>query len=186
MTPSAFAASGEAGDVSNVITLPLRSNRQIPDALKANIELGVITGTGGSYAPLHAQIRTAAVSPPPLVLDRADPLKSAQAIVARHFTQGGLRVLHHHPGLFYQWDNGFCRPLDEDTVSAALLNILGDSMAVADGAQLVPYRPTRARVSDVREALTAECNIPGRVEPRAGWMVTPALPRPASDWRYET
>ena len=52
-----------------------------------------------------------------LMLDPADPLKSARTFLERRHIQDGVITLHHQAGQFYAW-NGSCYPLADEAANS--------------------------------------------------------------------
>jgi putative DNA primase/helicase len=109
-------------------------------------------------------------------LDPRDPMQSARRLVAERFTDAeSRRTLHHHMHGFWNHHGGCYRSEDDDVVRAAIWKFL-------DGAQSKkgdPFKPTRAKVSDVFDALKAICGLPGHISPPAWIDDVAGRPQPA-------
>ncbi|MFG1346123.1 phage/plasmid primase, P4 family [Xanthobacter autotrophicus DSM 431] len=110
----------------------------------------------------------------PLVLDRRDPLQSARKLLADRYTENGVRTLHHHRGTFHEWTGVHYRQADPGAVDAIIWTFLEHAICLTE-TDPEPFRPTRARVGDVRAALAAASNLSAHVEPPA-WLTENDMP----------
>ena len=105
----------------------------------------------------------------PLVLSVAAPLISARELIRRRYTQSGGRTIHHHQSVFYVWDGTHYRETERDEIRAVIYAFLDGAKRLNRDDQLVPFNPTRNKVSDVLEALAAEVQLPGAIRAPA-WL----------------
>jgi putative DNA primase/helicase len=115
----------------------------------------------------------AEASVPQLELDPAEPLSAARQFVGRHFmTANRLRALQHHAGAFYQW-NGRCYELaDIQSIRSKLYSFLDVAKRRDKKGDLVPFKPTMARVTNVVDAIQAVANLNNTVRAPA-WLANP-------------
>jgi putative DNA primase/helicase len=108
-----------------------------------------------------------------LVLDPADPMRSARAIIATIYTDGdGLLTLHRHRGTFWQYAGSHYRLADDETLRAHIWETL--EAAFTDNRK--PFKPTRSRVGDVLDALCAVTQLDRYIDPPAWLAGHPAPP----------
>ena len=105
----------------------------------------------------------------PLVLSVPAPLISARELIRRRYTQSGGRTIHHHQSVFYVWDGTHYREMKRDEICAVIYAFLDGAKRLNRDDQLVPFNPTRNKVSDVLEALAAEVQLPGATRAPA-WL----------------
>ena len=105
----------------------------------------------------------------PLVLSVPAPLISARELIRRRYTQSGGRTIHHHQSVFYVWDGTHYRETKRDEICAVIYAFLDGAKRLNRDDQLVPFNPTRNKVSDVLEALAAEVQLPGAIRAPA-WL----------------
>lgn len=96
---------------------------------------------------------------PRLVLNPAAPLDTSREIVRRRYTMRGLRTLHHQNGTFFKSEGSHYREFAEEEVRAEIYKFLDAAKCMKDE-KLLPFRPNRARVGNVLEALAAEVQLP--------------------------
>ncbi len=95
-----------------------------------------------------------------LLLSPATPLESARAFIARHHSDGEIRIVHHHRGDFYRWVGSYYAKTEEGAVRADLYRFLDGARRPNDNGELIPFQPTARKVSDVVDALKAEVHLP--------------------------
>jgi putative DNA primase/helicase len=95
-----------------------------------------------------------------LILDPAEPLRSARIFVERHYTTNGLRTLHHHADAFYEWNGRCYRPSDPLAIRSKIYAYLESALQRASKGMLVPFQPNKARVTNVIDAIAAITNVP--------------------------
>jgi putative DNA primase/helicase len=99
----------------------------------------------------------------PLVLDPGDPMTSARALVNITFTTvEGLRTLHHHRGVFWEWTRSYYRLVNDEVINAKIWAFLDQAKQMKDD-HLVPFRPNRNKVADVVAALAAQTQLDSHV-----------------------
>jgi putative DNA primase/helicase len=108
-------------------------------------------------------------SPLPPVLDPRDPMRAARALVAARFMNDGHRILHRHRGTFWRFQKNHYVAADLDTVRAEVWQFLEHAQRLGGNNKPEPFKPTRARVSDVLDALNSACGLDGIIEPPA-WL----------------
>lgn len=96
-------------------------------------------------------------------LNRRDPLRSAQKLVAARYMSDTVRALHHYRGVFYQWNGSCYSEADRNTMQAAIWDYLGAALHMK-ATEAEPFQPRRSHVSDVLSALEAVCNLRADVE----------------------
>lgn len=105
----------------------------------------------------------------PLILDPENPLDSARRFVDRYYRNGGQRTLHLYQGVFRAWSNAAYSTLEDGEINCKLYGLLDAAQRrqkVRDGAEaIVPFKPTKAKVANVFDALKAEAFLPGSVIP---------------------
>jgi putative DNA primase/helicase len=110
-----------------------------------------------------------------LILDPQDPMRSARELVANNFTTDKLRTLHRHRGAFWSWTGSHYRLVGDDTIRSSIWAFLETALRRADKGTPQPFKPTRARVSDVLDALGAVCNLDTFISPPA-WLTLQRTP----------
>jgi putative DNA primase/helicase len=114
----------------------------------------------GAGPPKETQVHNqAAVSDARPVLDRADPMGAARAMIAALYIVGPVRTLHHWRGGFWQWDGARYRDASKTAVEAAAWRWLDRAQHRTPAGELVSYHPNRARVGDVVAALAADTGL---------------------------
>jgi len=103
-----------------------------------------------------------------IILDRRDPLRSAQKLVAARYMSGKVRTLHHYRGVFYQWNGSSYIEADRNAMQAVIWDFLGAALHMK-ATEAEPFQPRRSHVADVLAALEATCNLPADVEAPA-WL----------------
>jgi putative DNA primase/helicase len=102
-------------------------------------------------------------------LDPADPLPSARLFIERHYTTAGLRTLQHHAGAFYAWNGRCYEPTDIQSIRSKLYSFLDAAKRRDKKGNLVPFKPTMTRVSNVVDAIHAVANLHNTVRAPA-WL----------------
>lgn len=112
-----------------------------------------------------------------LVLDPTDPLDSARKYIAIEHAHPEGRTLHRHRGTFCTWTGTCYASLTEEAMRARLYVFLEPAkiaIETASGVGLIPYAPTRVKVLNVADALTAAAWLddavaaPTWLDPRPG------------------
>jgi putative DNA primase/helicase len=105
-----------------------------------------------------------------IILDPRDPMHSARELVAARFTDiENHRLLHHHRGAFWRFQANHYAPAEPETIRTAAWTFLENAKQIGEKNKTVPFKPNRARVSDLIDALTSVCNLNSRIEPPA-WL----------------
>ena len=113
------------------------------------------------------------------ILDPQDPMRSARELVTSNFTTEKQRTLHRHRGAFWSWTGSYYRLIGDDTIKAGIWAFLEKAMRPAPEGPPKPFKPNRARVSDVLDALGAVCNLDAFISPPA-WLTQHDAP-PAAE-----
>ena len=100
-----------------------------------------------------------------LILEPKNPIGSAREFVRRRYTQAEERILYHISGDFYSWTGTHYRVIDQQGIRAVLWQFLEGAQAVNEYGELVPFNPTRYRVTDVLDALKAVVHLQRYHEP---------------------
>jgi putative DNA primase/helicase len=104
-----------------------------------------------------------------IILDPRDPMHSARELVAARFTDSkNHRLLHHHRGSFWRFQATHYSPADGETIRAGAWTFLENAKRI-DNKKAVPFKPNRARVSDLIDAMASVCNLDSQIEPPA-WL----------------
>jgi putative DNA primase/helicase len=103
------------------------------------------------------------------ILDPRDPMQAARALVAAHFVNDDHRLLHRHRGTFWSCETNHYVLADQETVRAEVWRFLEGAQRRGENNKLLPFKPNRARVSDVLDALASVCNLDSRIDPPA-WL----------------
>lgn len=140
------------------------------------------------WVPLHRNASHAGAGagtgddPPPdqgasLILDPGDPFPGADRFIRDHFTNDGVRCLHHQRGLFYAYTGADYAELEESTLRARLwthAQAASQRVEKEGKPSLVPFRPTTNKINNLFDAaraiahLSAEHQAPCWLVPRAG------------------
>jgi putative DNA primase/helicase len=100
-----------------------------------------------------------------VILDPRDPMQAARALVAARFVNDDHRLLHRHRGTFWRFQVNHYAFADQETVRAEVWTFLEQAQRRGQGNKLVPFKPNRARVSDVLDALASACSLDNRIDP---------------------
>ena len=119
-----------------------------------------------------------------LILDPADPIRSARRFTAENFTSGdGQPTLYRHRGAFWSYTGSYFRLTNDETIKASIWTFLEKAkrrIKVDEEWQVVPFKPTRERVGNVLEALGAIRQLDSIIEPPA-WLTPIEMP-PANEF----
>jgi putative DNA primase/helicase len=110
-----------------------------------------------------------------LVLSPSAPLDSAKEMLRRCYAIETSRTLHHQQATFYKWAGTHYREAEREEVRSEAYNFLDGAQRVIND-QAVPFNPTRAKVSDVVEALAAAAQLPFGVRPPTWLSDEPRFP----------
>jgi len=141
---------------------PSTSNAEFSQAIDLD-ETEAISTAGAEKAAVTSK----ATSPKSVrvILDWANPLKSARTIIAEHYLDGGVRTLLHHNGDFYAWNRAVYQLQDDNAIRAQAYQYLDGAWALNAKGEVVAFKPNQAKVNHVLDALKAEVNLPKTVEP---------------------
>ena len=114
----------------------------------------------------------------PLVLDPRDPMQAARALVAARFMNDDHRLLYRHRGTFWRFHTNHYVLADQETVRAEVWRFLEHAQRRGDNGKPEPFKPNRARVSDVLDALNSVCGLDNLIDPPT-WL-NDAGERPAA------
>ena len=104
-----------------------------------------------------------------VMLDPSDPMRSARTIIpARYTTTSGHRTIHRHRGTFWRWTGNHYQNADDEMMRSEVWQFLKSAMRASERGP-VPFKPSRARVGDVIDALGAICQLSKHVDPPA-WL----------------
>jgi putative DNA primase/helicase len=104
-----------------------------------------------------------------VMLDPRDPMQAARELVAARFMNGSHRLLHRHRGTFWRFQANHYALADQEAVRAEAWRFLERARRRGANGKLVPFKPNRARVSDLLDALASVCNLDSRIDPPA-WL----------------
>ena len=99
------------------------------------------------------------------VLDPRDPMQAARALVAARFTNDDHRLLHRHRGTFWRFHANHYALADQETVRTEVWRFLEHAQRRGKSGKLVQFKPNRARVSDVVDALNSVCSLDNLTDP---------------------
>jgi putative DNA primase/helicase len=108
------------------------------------------------------------------ILDPKDPLRSARQFISKRFITDGIRTLHRHRGAFWSWTNSYYLLADDEVIESNIWQFLEEAkqrIKVGEQWSTVPFKPNRARVSDVAAALAAVCQLDRSIEPPS-WLAS--------------
>jgi putative DNA primase/helicase len=109
-------------------------------------------------------------APTALILDPHDPMQAARTLVAARFVNDDHRLLHRHRGTFWRFQANHYALADQETVRTEVWKFLEQAQRRGEkNGKPVPFKPNRARVSDVLDALASVCNLDSRIDPPA-WL----------------
>jgi putative DNA primase/helicase len=100
-----------------------------------------------------------------IILDPRDPMQAARALVTTRFVNDDHRLLHRHRGTFWRFNTNHYTLADQETMRAEVWTFLEQAQRRGQGNKLMPFKPNRARVSDVLDALASACNLDNRIDP---------------------
>jgi P4 family phage/plasmid primase-like protien len=109
------------------------------------------------------------------ILDPANPMRSARAMAqAKYITEHG-RILHRHRSTFWWWTGSYYQLIDDETLRADIWQYLENAHTRSKDGKLTAFKPTRDRVSNVLEALTAVCQLEKNTMPPV-WLNDQTMP----------
>ena len=111
-----------------------------------------------------------------LTLDPSDPMKIAQTIISKEFTTDEMRMLHHHAGMFWLWENNCYSVIDDKGISSVVYRVLDNALQIK-GDGIAPFKPTSHKVNNVMAALCAELYLNNKTNAPA-WLDGREQPNP--------
>jgi putative DNA primase/helicase len=100
-----------------------------------------------------------------IVLDPRDPMQAARALMAARFMNDAHQLLHRHRGTFWRFHTNHYVLADQETVRAEVWLFLECAQRLGRKNKPEPFKPTRARVSDVLDALNSVCSLDNLIDP---------------------
>jgi putative DNA primase/helicase len=121
----------------------------------------------------------------PLVLDPANPMQSARILMRAHFMIGKCRTLWRHRGCFWMWTGSYYQLVNDETIRARIWPFLEKADKLHKNKETkklerVPFKPKRANVAEVVDALTSICQLDEHINPPA-WLPSAAKMPPAEE-----
>jgi putative DNA primase/helicase len=116
-----------------------------------------------------------------ILVDPKDPMATARKVVATSFTTpDGVRTLWRHRGTFWRWIGTHYALADDERLRARVWEFLDQAVRQA-GPFVVPFKPTRACVGEVIDALVAVCQLDEHIPPPA-WLSSGPPVAPADEF----
>ena len=112
----------------------------------------------------------------PRVLDRGDPLACGRRFLADEFTRDGKVILYRHRGDFYEWVRSRWECVEESDLRAQLYEYLEVAETIGKNNNLVSYKPTARRVTDILDGLKAAVRLSSGLAPPTWLSPGPELP----------
>jgi putative DNA primase/helicase len=115
-------------------------------------------------------------------LDRENPLQSARAFRDKQFTTpDGLRTLWRHRGCFWLWAGSYYQLANDETIRAFIWAFLEKAKRRKFNKgtgewEIVWFKPKRAHVAEVAEALTAICQLDEHIDPPTWLSLDASMP----------
>jgi putative DNA primase/helicase len=103
------------------------------------------------------------------VLDRGDPMSTAREFLARHHTADGLPTLRRYRGEWFRYDGKRYAAMTDEAVKGELWCFLDRADRIDDEGELLPFKPSKAHVDNVVQALAAHVGLPDDLEAPA-WI----------------
>lgn len=105
-----------------------------------------------------------------LVLDPADPIPTGRIFLDQNYTLDSHRCLLHQSGVFYRYNrktNSYVE-IEEGSIRAGIYSFLEPAVRWTEPrgktpARLEPFKPTKAKVDTVLDAIRALCNLPSEM-----------------------
>jgi putative DNA primase/helicase len=111
-----------------------------------------------------------------ILVDPKDPMTTARKILATSFTTpDGVPTLWRHRGTFWRWTGTYFALADDETLRSRVWGFL-DQAVKQQGPVVVPFKPTRARVGEVIDALVAVCQLDEHTSPPVWLSGLPVAP----------
>ena len=92
------------------------------------------------------------------VCDPGNPMQTARRLVAVKFDLAGQRTFHRHRGTFWCWDGACYREVSTDACNDTIWEFLEHAKRLNENGGLVPFKPTRDKVGNVREAFASSAS----------------------------
>jgi len=103
------------------------------------------------------------------ILDLADHMRSARALVEKRFIRDGLRTLHRYRGTFWSWMGSHYQIVDDEEIRSQIwdfLDLARTSVTDKKGnAHILPYHPNKTKVENVHAALISVCQLNEKHDP---------------------
>lgn len=154
------------GLTATIVELPgLPEHGDVTDWINAGHSADELEALVESAATHRAQAQPAEARPSQsegeLILDPAAPYDTARAFVARYHELAGVLTLRQQAGVFYQYEPRLNSYMEREgpVIRAALYRFLEKAQRW-DKDQLVSFKPTKAKVDNVVDALGALGNLP--------------------------
>ena len=96
-------------------------------------------------------------------------MQAARTLVATRFVNDDHRLLHRHRGTFWRFQNNHYVLADQEMVRAEVWRFLEQAQRIGSNDKPEPFKPNRARVSDVLDALNSACALDSLIDPPA-WL----------------
>lgn len=113
-----------------------------------------------------------------IVLNPAEPMKSAKAFVEQRYTSGNTQTLYNQNEVFYQFRAPAYREAEEPAMRAELWKFLDEASAWSGEKEptLGPFQPNTSKVSNVLDALRGVTNLSMERMPPCWLGEDPGLP----------
>jgi putative DNA primase/helicase len=102
--------------------------------------------------------------PPP-----SQPMQVARAFVAEHCNHDGSRTLRYWRGGWWCWRRTHWAEMEDHAVRCRLYHFTENALYIAADMSLVPWAPTRRKISDLVDALAAICILSSEVD-QPSWL----------------
>jgi putative DNA primase/helicase len=121
---------------------------------------------GGTKEELARLCSEAELFAPGLVLDEADPARTARAYLGSEQTDPrGRKLLYRFRSSFWRWKDGCYRSADDEEVRAEIWGFLDGAKRRTRVGRLERFKPKRGHVTDVVDALSAATMLRTNLEP---------------------
>jgi putative DNA primase/helicase len=92
-------------------------------------------------------------------------MATARALVAARFVNDGHRLLHRHRGTFWRFQNNHYVLADQETVRGEVWRFLEHAQRLCGKNKPEPFKPNKAGVSNVLDALASICALDNLTDP---------------------
>jgi putative DNA primase/helicase len=96
------------------------------------------------------------------ILSSSTPLDSARELIRCHYTRDSRRTLHHQQGAFYRWSGSHYVEATQEGMRSEVYEFLDGAQTKAGSGTVVPFKPNKANVGNVLDALAAVSQLPDR------------------------